>query len=243
VRVVIRLKDHWKPKVDYMARGQLPQEFFPGPDFDALLNDEPLRLDGQAIDAEVHVGGDQPPFHRRRVGVQTPQGSGFFLTNLPPRLGPQQVADLSRGRWEVELRMKLDPSGHRLDEVDAERPCSLKTLRHASLMASTIAALLAPTPNLKTRPPHASIPRMEAPLHPRRLALQLAVSCQSIAHAFDLKGAAAQRRWDQIAALLTDSGKDPTGRRRPSVLKQRRGWKRQSVAPDTNRHHRQQMAA
>jgi hypothetical protein len=243
VRFVIRLKDNWKPKVDYIARGQVTREFFPGTDFDALLNDETLRLDGQAIDADVHIGGEKHPLHLRLVGVQTPKGYGFFLTNLPPRLGPRQVADLYRVRWEVELSMKLDKSVHRLDEVDSERPCSLKTLLHASLMASTIAALLAHTHNLKTRPPQASAPRTEAPLHPRRLALQLAVSCQSIAQAFDLKGVEAQRRWDKIAALLTHSGKDPNWRRRPSVLDQLRGWKRQSIAPDKNRNHRQQMAA
>jgi Transposase DDE domain len=243
VRFVIRLKDNWKPKVDYLARGQVTREFFPGTDFDALLNDEILTLDGQAIDADVHVGGAKHPLHLRLVGVQTPKGYCFFLTNLPPRIGPRQVADLYRVRWEVELSMKLDKSVHRLDEVDSERPCSLKTLLHASLMASTIAALLAHTHNLKTRPPQASAPRTEAPLHPRRLALQLAVSCQSIAQAFDLKGGEAQRRWDKIAALLTHSGKDPNWRRRPSVLDQLRGWKRQSVAQDKNRNHRQQMAA
>jgi hypothetical protein len=243
VRFVIRLKDNWKPKVDYIARGQVTREFFPGTDFDALLDDETLTLDGQALDADVQVGGDKHPLHLRLVGVQTPKGYCFFLTNLPPRIGPRQVADLYRVRWEVELSMKLDKSVHRLDEVDSERPCSLKTLLHASLMASTIAALLAHTHNLKTRPPQASAPRTEAPLHPRRLALQLAVSCQSIAQAFDLKGVEAQRRWDKIAALLTHSGKNPNWRRRPSVLDQLRGWKRQSLAQDKNRNHRQQMAA
>jgi len=130
----------------------------------------------------------------------------------------------------MELSIRLDKSVNRLDEIDAERPCSLKTLLHASLIASMIAALLAHTHNLQTCPTQAGKPRMEAALHPRRLALQLAVSCQSIAQAFDLKGVEAQRRWDKIAALLTHSGKDPNWRRRPSVLDQLRGWKRQSIA-------------
>src|SRR5438128_1092831 len=43
VRFVIRLKDNWKPKVDYLARGQLTQEFFAGTDLDALLAEETLR--------------------------------------------------------------------------------------------------------------------------------------------------------------------------------------------------------
>ena len=230
VRCVIRLKDKWKPKVHYIARGQVTQTFFPGTDLDALLADKTLVLDGQAMDADVHVGGDKHSLHLRLVGVHTPKGYCFFLTNLPPRIGPRQVADLYRVRWEVELSIRLDKSVHRLDEVDSARPCSLKTLWHASLIASTIAALLAHTHNLKTRPPQAGAPRTEAPLHPRRLALQLAVSCQSIAQAFDLQGAEAQRRWDKIAALLTHAGKDPNWRRRPSVLDQLRGWKRQPLA-------------
>jgi Transposase DDE domain len=36
VRFVIRLKDHWKPKVDDIARGQVTREFFPGTDLDIL---------------------------------------------------------------------------------------------------------------------------------------------------------------------------------------------------------------
>jgi hypothetical protein len=227
VRFVIRLQDNWKPKVDQIARGHVSQEFLPGADLDALLEQDILVLDGRAIDADVHGGGTKCPRHLRLVGVHTPKGYGVFLTNLPPRLGPRQVADLYRVRWEVELSIQLDTSVHRLDQVDAERPCSVTTLLHASLIASIIAALLAHAHNRQTRPSQEGEPRTEAPLHPRRLALQWAVSCQSIAQAFDLKGAQAMRRWQEIAALLMHSGKDSNWRRRPSVLDQLRGWKRQ----------------
>ena len=67
-------------------------------------------------------------------------------------------------RWEVELSIRLDKSVNRLDAIDAERPCSLKTLLHASLIASTIAALLAHTHNVQTRPPQLGTPRSEATL-------------------------------------------------------------------------------
>jgi putative transposase len=243
VRFVIRLKDNGKPKVDYRARGQVIREFFPGTDLDALLEEETLVLNGHAIDADVHVGGGTHPLPLRLVGVQTPKGYCFFLTNLPPRIGPLQVADLYRVRWEVELSIKLDKSVHRLDQIDAERPCSLKTLLHASLMASTIAAVLAHQHNLNSRPREAGAPRTEAPLHTRLLALQMAVSCQFIAQAFELTGTAAKRRWDKIAELLTHAGIDPNWRRRPSVLDQLRGWKRQPLAREKNRNHCLQMVA
>jgi putative transposase len=230
VRFVIRLKENWKPKVDYIARGQITQEFFPGTDLDALLADDTLLLDGRAIDADVHIGRGRHALPLRLVGIQTPKGYCFFLTNLPPRVGPRQVADLYRVRWEVELSIRLDKSVNRLDAIDAERPCSVKTLLHASLIASTIAALLAHTHHVQTRPQQVGAPRTEAPLHPRRLALQLAISCQSIAQAFELTGAEATQRWNKIAELLTHGGRDPNWRRRPSVLDQLRGWKRQPLA-------------
>ena len=218
--------------MDSSARGQVTQEFLPGTDFDPLVQDDTLALDGRAIDAEVHGGGDKPWRPLRLVGVPTPKGYGCFLTNLPPRIGPRQVADLYRVRWEVERRLKLDTSVHRLDQIDSERPCSVKTLLHASLLASTLAALLAHTHHGQTRPQRAGAPRTPAPLHPRLLALQLAISCQSIAQAFDLKGAEAKRRWDNIAELLTHTGRDPNWRRRPSVLDQLRGWKHQPLVRD-----------
>jgi hypothetical protein len=230
VRYVIRLKENCKPKVASIARGQVTQAFLPGTDFAALLENDTRILDGHAIDADVHVGTGNKRVQVRLVGVHTPKGDGFFLTNLPPQIGPRQVADLYRVRWEVELSIRLDTSVNRLDAIDAEQPCTLKTLLYASLIASTIAALLAHTHNRQTRPQQPGVPRTEAPLHSRRLALQLGVSCQSIAHAFELRGAEATQRWNKIAELLTRSGKDPNWRRRPSVLDQLRGWKRQPLA-------------
>ena len=180
MRCVLRLKDNWKPKIDYIARGQITQEFFPGTALAARLEAETLVLDGRALDAEGPVGEAKHPLHLRLVGLQTPKGYGCCLTNRPPRIGPRQVADLYRVRWEVELRIKLDKSVHRLDAIDAERPCSLKTLLQASLIASTMAALLAHTHHLQTRPQQTGGLRTQAPLHTRRLALQLAVSWRAL---------------------------------------------------------------
>jgi hypothetical protein len=104
------------------------------------------------------------------------------------------VTDIYRVRWEVELSIRLDKSVHRLDQIDAERSCSVRTLLHASLIASILTALLAHMHNRQTRPPQEGAPRTQAPLHPRRLALRLAVSCQSIAQVCDLKGAGAKQR-------------------------------------------------
>jgi hypothetical protein len=71
---------------------------------------------------------------------------------------------------------------------------------------------------------------IERERRPQRLALPLAVSCQSIAQAFELEGAEAQQRWHKIAEWLMHAGRDPNWRRRPSILDQLRGWKRQPIA-------------
>jgi hypothetical protein len=103
VSYVIRRQDNWKPKVDDLARGEVTQAFFPGTDLEALLADATFVLDGRAIDADVQVGSGKKRVYVRLVGVHTPKGYGFFLTHLPPRIGPRQVADLYRVRWEVEV--------------------------------------------------------------------------------------------------------------------------------------------
>jgi hypothetical protein len=229
VREVIRLNDHGQPKVDSRTRGQGTEACVPGADLDALLEADTWVLDGHAIEADVPVGRGQERVDARLVGVHTAKGDGCFRTHLPPRLGPWQVADLDRVRWEVARSIRLDQAVHRLDASDAEQPCTLKTLRQASRLASTLAALRAHTHTVHTRPPQPGAPRTEAPLHPRRLAWPLAGSCQSIAQAFELQGAEATHRWQKMAAWRTPSGKDPNWRRRPSVLDQRRGWKRQPV--------------
>src|SRR5882724_2409824 len=113
---------------------------------------------------------------------------------------------------EVARSLRLDQSGPRVDQLAAERPGTGKTRFQAALLASTLAARLAHRPHLQTRPPQLGAPRTEAPLHTRRRALPRAVSCQSIAQAFDLKGAEAKQRWAKIAKILRPSGKDPNWR-------------------------------
>jgi hypothetical protein len=74
VRCVIRLPENGKPNVDYSARGQVTPALFPGTDLQALLADDILLLDGRAIAAAVHVGGEKHPRPLRLVGVQTAKG-------------------------------------------------------------------------------------------------------------------------------------------------------------------------
>ena len=228
-REVMRLTAKWTPTVDDRARGQGPEAVFPGAALAALLEDATGVLDGRAMEADGPVGRGKARVDARWRGVHTAHGSGCFRTTLPPRMGPWQVADLDRGGGEVARSLRVEQAVNRLDAIDAEPPCTLKTLLPASRIASTLAARRAHTHTVHTRPQPPGAPRTEAPRHPRRLAWPLAVSCQASAHACELQGAEATPRWTKMAAWLTPSGKDPKGRRRPSVLDQLRGWKRQPV--------------
>jgi putative transposase len=223
VKFVIRLKENWKPKVQAVARGEVTRTFFAGADFDALLQDGTLLLDGKAVDLDVHVGSGGDTLPLRLVGVPSPKGYCFFLTNLPPSIGPLQVGTLYRIRWEVELSIKLEKAVYRLDEGKGERVCSTRALLHASLIASILTALLVHRHSLKTRPKAKGAARTQAPLHQRLLGLALVGAARNIARAFLLEGDAAKAEWNHIAGVLCFSGKDPNWRSRPSVLDSLRG--------------------
>jgi hypothetical protein len=225
VQFVVHRKDNWKPKVDDIVRGQVSPSFLPGTDFDA-------HLDGDR-DVATSVGLGNDAWTLRLIGVRMRNNHEFCLNETIPRIGPVQVADRFRVRWEVELSIALGKWVHRLDAINAERPYSVTAL----LQASLISALLARTHNVQTRPPQAGEARPAAPLHPQPMALQLAVSRQSIARPFDVKGAEAMRRWDDMAMLLPHARRDPNWRRRPSITDQLRGWKRQPAARNNASNH------
>lgn len=227
VRFVLRLKESWKPKVDRVARGQVTRTFFPGTDFDALLDEEVLVLNGRVVDAEVTLGRGNQKVRCRLVGVPAPDGSyRFYLTNLPPVVGPRQIADIYRVRWEIESDNKLDQSCHHLDEIYAQTGPAARALVHASMTSSMLACLIAHRHRMREAPPRrVGQERTAPPIHPQMLARAMGSAAMKIAAALDLQGRAAEREWVAIADYLDHLGKDPNWRNRPSILDQLRGWK------------------
>lgn len=226
VSVVIRLKENWKPKVNRITRGDIRKTFLAGTDLDGLLKSKVLVLSGKAIDAEVTLGSGEKTISLRLVGVQTPTGAyNFYLTNLPARTGPRQVADLYRVRWEIESDNKLDKSCHRLAEIDARRPEAVRALIHASIIASVIVCTLAHKHQLEEIKKTRRVERITAPLHPQMMARMIGHAALSIAAAMELEGPQATTEWDRLASLFTHMGRDPNWRSRPSILDQLRGWK------------------
>lgn len=227
VRFVMRLKESWKPKVEYVSRGQVHSTFFPGTDLDAMLKQESLVLDGRAIDARVTLGRGASQVVCRLCGVPAPDGAyRFYLTNLPPRLGPHQVADLYRVRWEIESDNKLDKSCSHLTEIAAKTGPAVRALIHASLISSMLACLVVHRHRLKQAPPpQQNAERTSAPLHPQSVARAMGSGARSLAKAMELSGESAQKEWQHLAEYLEHLGKDPNWRRSPSILDQLRGWR------------------
>lgn len=228
ILLVLRLKDRWRPIIDRVARADLRRGFVPGRDLLPFLDDVHLSL-RNPIDLDVTVGGE---VRLRLVGVAAPRaGHRFYLTNLPRRIGPHQVADLYRVRWEIETSNKVDKSGHRLHHIDARRPSAVRSLLHASLLASTLVGLLVHTHNRSTR--SATGPRTRPPLHHGLVARMMSQCSSRLGAALRLGGTAAHREWDDLAALLTHASHDPNWRSKPSILDQWRGWR--ATSPTTPR--------
>jgi hypothetical protein len=233
VRYVMRLKNGWKPKVVNVVRGTITKTFVPGTDLDVLLEAEALLLDGRIIDADVLLGPQRT--HARLVGVPTPKGYCFFLTNLEPSVAPSTVADLYRVRWEIEMDNKLDKSSCRLDEITAKTAASARALVHASMIASIIVCLLTHRHRLRSAPPpkHGA-ERKAPPIHAQSIVRAIAWGAPAIAQALELQGAQADAYWEARAERF-NSYTDPNWRNRPSVLDQMRGWK---ISPAKKRKSR-----
>ncbi len=242
VRFVIRLKDSWKPRVQHIARGTLLKQFVGGTDFDCLIDEGVLVVDGCAIDVDVTFGTGASLVMCRMVGVPTPDGTyRFYLTNLPPAVGPLQIADLYRVRWEIESDNKLDKSCSHLDQIAARTGPSARAMVHASLVSSIIACVLAHHVRLNEAPPaRLGTERLTAPIHPQSLARAMGSAAATIAAAMDLRGEPATREWTRIAEYLSHLGRDPNWRRSPSILDQLRGWK---ISPGRSKKARRASGA
>ena len=215
VKFVERLKDSWKPKVNSISRGEVKGEFFENADFDELLMDEVIVLDGRCVDAEVTLGKGKNAVTCRLVMIPGPKGYLIYLTNLPRGThGPRQVGCLYRVRYEIELDNKLDKSGGQLDQIRATTESSVRIQLCAKLLHSLIVDVLIHRDNL-ARVKNGYVCR--GPLH--RLALAYALRSR---HAFLVAALIAEdtpfEYWNDTADLIFDDGRDPNWRSRPSVL-------------------------
>jgi len=240
VQYVIRLKENWKPTVDRLVRGAVFRDAVEGADFDALLDEEIVVLDGQAIDADVTVGRGAMKVRCRLVGIPTPKGYCFFLTNVPRKThGPHQVGDLYRVRWEIEIDNKVDKAGARLDEITARKPVSARILVLATLLNATIARTIVQSEKLAVvaakKDPNE--PASRPPLHPILLMRALASAHGTINRLLQ-SDTSELPEWRKLMSRLRGFGSDPNWRRRPSVLDRIQGL----TAPPKARRARRSAA-
>ncbi len=224
---VFRLKENWKPKVMSISRGDVDGSFFPGTDLKTLLNDEVIRLNGKVIDAIVRIGPADSYAEARLIGVPIPdKGYNFYLTNLPRSVRPQQIADLYRVRWEIELSNKVDKSVLKLDEIEAKKITGVNSLVLASLISSVIIGLMVHRHRLQEKAAAGkSRVRTTAPMHPGRTGLMLATLAFQISSAMNDREKIKGKDWEWWADAIVHEGQDPNWRRSPSILDQLRGWK------------------
>lgn len=222
VHYVMRLKDDWKPTVDRLVRGAISKEVAPDVSFDVLLDNETIRLDGRAVDADVTLGRGKQKVQCRLVGISSPKGYCFFITNIPRAThGPKQVGDLYRIRWEIETDNKVDKAGARLDEVSAKKPVSVHILLLASLLNTTIARTIVQSEKISARRNRAASEKtIRPPLHPILLIRAMAAFHGTIARLLLEPPVTlhAGPNWDSVMTSLRHLGHDPNWRRRPSVL-------------------------
>lgn len=231
VKLVLRLKETWKAKVQSVNQGELLRGFVTGTDLDVLIGEGTLKLRDKPVDLEVTVGRGERAIPCRVVGIPGPRGWSWLLTNLPRSVTPAQVKDLYRIRWEIESDNKLDKDCFRLDEISATTGISVRAMVDAAMVGATLICLVAHTHRLRDRPPRKGAERTRSPIHPQMMAKMVAFAAMRIAAAFDLTGKAAVKEWDFLAGLLHHQGIDPNWRRRPSVLDQLRGWRITPGAP------------
>lgn len=221
VRYVVRLKDNWKPRVDRIVRGAAPKGIVAAEDFDVLLDQDLILREGNAIDADVTVGRGSRQVLSRLVGVPTPKGYCFFLTNLPRGThGPLQVGDIYRVRWEIEVDNKVEKAGTRLDEMDARKPVSVRILVMAAMLSATMARIVVQREKLAIVANKGGVGRgqsLRRPLH-ALLVVRAMKACFPLVFKHLSNEQTSTSEWSNLMGTLRLLGHDPNWRKRPSVL-------------------------
>jgi len=224
-RFVIRLKESWKPKVMTIEAGDVQRTFARGTDFDMLLDEDVLRLSGPSVDADVRLGA-KDAIDARLIGIEHKGTYRWYLTDLPRSVTPEQIGQLYRVRWEIEIDNRLNKSNFNMDEISARTPHTARALVHASITASILTCVLAHKHRVEEgRPRRPGTVRTAPPAHPSSIGRTMAASALRIAEMLAGERDASAGAWDALAQMLTKRGFDPNWRRSPSILDQLRGWR------------------
>jgi putative transposase len=148
--VLMRLKENANPKVVAIRQGvRAPKRSIGRRLKDIAFCTTQDRFD---LDAEFYCSELDETVTMRVVGLWNPATGRYhcYVTNLPPEeWSIEELAELYRQRWIIELLMKLLKSGCHLDHLDTGNPDALRTLIYASLLAAVVlqAAMLTASQN------------------------------------------------------------------------------------------------
>lgn len=220
VHLVLKLKEGWKVFVDETGGPEQMRQWLTGCDFAELLSCESFVLrPGQLLDIDVTVGPHSDPIALRLVSLPTDKGDLRFLTNLPRTShDPEQVGQLYRLRWNIELDNKLGKSAFRLDQITARSPVSAEILIHAAMMAAMLANAFAHADHVQRGFVADRCPRLvEPPLHPMLVAKAIARGADKLASML-CDPDTPLARWEHMASAIRHLSKDTNWRRKPSIL-------------------------
>lgn len=148
---VSRLKDNANPTVTKLLREVRGRSV---PVVGERLRDVLPRLHREVLDVEVEV-----QFQRRAYKGKSRKNTGTFrvvavlnhetgeyhvyITNIPPEmLTAENVAELYRMRWEVELLFKELQSSYALDELDTKNPHAVEALIWSAVLTLIASRLI-----------------------------------------------------------------------------------------------------
>lgn len=104
-----------------------------------------LRVDDGVLDVDARFGEGRNARVYRIVGVWDVERErwSLYVTNLPPgEYTPEELMELYRLRWEVELLFKELRSAYRLDEIPTGKPATARCLIYAALLSLLLGRVL-----------------------------------------------------------------------------------------------------
>lgn len=137
--LLMRLKENANPKVVNVRQGVRAPKRSIGKKLQEI--EFCKTQDRFDLDAEFYCRELGETVTMRVVGLWNPETGRHhcYVTNLSPEeWSIEELAELYRQRWIVELLMKLLKSGCHLDHLDTGNPDALRTLIYASLLAAVV---------------------------------------------------------------------------------------------------------
>ena len=153
---------------------------------------EGLRMEDGVLDVDARFGEGRNARIHRLVGIWDVERErwSLYVTDLPPgEYSPEELLQLYRLRWEVELLFKELRSAYRLDEIPTRKPATARCLIYAALLSLLLGRVL-------TRITAARHDIHTRTLSPRRMAAMLGH------HALDLGRALLDHDRQRIGRVL-----------------------------------------